>query len=172
MLTAEHVGWPGLGVLLEGENESARFQSSGATPGFEAALVGLVERGQGVVIMTSTAEGGALIEEILNSVAGVYGWRGFVPGPKVIAKVDPKVYERFVGRYVVDSREVSVAKRGNRLFIGPAGKESTELLPQSVSDFFTADPGAAYSFVFDEKGKVRAFTESRRGASTRWDRKS
>ena len=124
------------------------------------------------MVMTNTSEGGALIEEILNAIAGAYGWRGFVPGPKVIAKVDPKVFDRFVGRYVIDAREVSVAKRKNRLFIGPAGKESTELLPESVSDFFTADPAGSYSFVFDEGGKVQAFTQWQKGAAVRWDKKS
>jgi hypothetical protein len=157
--------------MIEGEDASARFHANGATEGFAAALVGLVEQGQGAVVMTNATEGGALIEEILNAIAGAYGWHRFVPGPKVIAKIDPKVFERFVGRYAIESREVSVAKRGNRLFIGPAGKEATELLPESVSEFFTADPAAAYSFVFDEGGKVHAFTQRQHGAAVRWDKK-
>ncbi len=171
MLTPEHLGWPGLGVMLEGRNESARFRASGVTEGFVTELVGWVERGDGAVVMVNTVGGSALVEEILNAIATTYGWPGYVPPERVVAKVDPKVFDRFVGRYAADAREVSVAKKGARLFIGPAGKETTELLPESVSDFFSADPGAVYSFVFDEGGKVQAFTQREHSGSSRWDRK-
>src|SRR3989304_1185998 len=53
----------------------------------------------------------------------------------------------------------------------PAGKESTELRPESVSEFFTTEPGAFYSFVFDENGKVQEFTQRQRFDYTRGDRK-
>jgi hypothetical protein len=139
--------------------------------GHEAELVGYVERGQGAVVMTNTAGSGPLIEEILNAVAREYQWPGFVPAEKVIAKVDPAVLSRFVGRYAADDRELSVARKGSRLFIGPRGKETTELHPESVSDFFTSEPGAVYSFVFDEGGKVQAFTQRQRDVYTRWDRR-
>ncbi|MBI4503881.1 MAG: beta-lactamase family protein [Gemmatimonadetes bacterium] len=171
LVTAEHVGWPGLGVLLEGRDQSVRFRASGSTEGYTAELVGYVSRGQGAVVMTNGASGAALAEEILNGIATVYGWPDFVPPEKTIARVDTRIYDRFVGRYTLDSREMSVAKRGTRLFIGPAGKESRELLPESVSEFFTTEPGAFYSFVFDENGKVQAFTERRRFEYTRWDRR-
>jgi hypothetical protein len=85
--------------------------------------------------------------------------------------VDPAVLNRFVGRYAVEGRELSVARKGNKLFVGPRGKEATELLPESVSDFFTPEPGAVYSFVFDEAGKVQAFTLRQRDTYTRWDRR-
>jgi CubicO group peptidase (beta-lactamase class C family) len=172
ILTAEHVGWPGLGVMLDGREKSLRFRSSGANPGYETVMVGYVERGEGAVIMANTDGSEALIEEVLNAIAAVYEWPGFTPPDKVVAKVDPKVFDRFVGRYGMDSREISVAKKGNRLFIGPSGKETTEMLPESVSEFFTPESGTVYSFVFDENGKVQAFTQRQRDANTRWDRKS
>ena len=171
ILTAEHVGWPGLGVTLEGRDQSARFRTTGETPGFSATVLAYLSRGQGAVVMTDGALGGPLTEEILNAVAVAYGWPDFVPAERTVARVDVRVYDRFVGRYASDSREVSVTRRGNRLYIGPAGQESTEMLPQSVSEFFTTDPGAFYSFVFDDHGKVQAFTETRRMAYTRWNKK-
>jgi CubicO group peptidase (beta-lactamase class C family) len=171
VLDAQHVGWPGLGVWLEGRDASARFRTTGQTEGFTTAVVGYVERGKGAVVMVNTAGGEALIEEILNAIAAAYGWSGFVPPEKVIAKVDPKMYDRFVGRYAVDNRELSVAKKGNRLFVGPAGKETLEIFPENVSDFFSPEPAVFYSFVFDETGKVQAVTQKQRDESVRWDRK-
>ena len=171
MLSAEHVGWPGMGVMVEGRDQSARFRASGSLDGSSAELVGYISRGQGAVVMTNSSGGDALAEEILNAIATVYGWPDFVSPEKSVARVDSRVYDRFVGRYAYDSREVSIARRGTRLFIGPSGKESTELLPESVSDYFSTDPGAFYSFVFDEHGKVQAFTERQRFDYTRWDRR-
>ena len=121
--------------------------------------------------MSDGTGGAALNEEILNAVAAVYGWPDFVPPTRTIAQVDLRVYDRFIGRYASDSREVSITRRGARLYIGGAGKESTEMLPQSVSEFFTTDPAAVYSFVFDDKGKVQAVTETAHAIYTRWDRK-
>ncbi len=172
MLVPEHVGWPGLGVALEGREAGARFRVGGTTMGYQTEVVGFVERGQGAVVMVNSADAGPLVDEILNAIATVYQWPGYVPAEKLVAKVDPKVFDRFVGRYTVDSREVSVIKKTNKLFIGPAGKETVELMPESVSDFFTAEPAAIYSFVFDEGGKVQAFTQRERNNSSRWDRKN
>ncbi|MBI4421886.1 MAG: beta-lactamase family protein [Gemmatimonadetes bacterium] len=170
LLTTEHVGWPGLGVMVEGRDQSTRFRAAGATLGFESEMVAYVHRGQGAVVLTNTTGGGALIAEILNGIAKVYGWPDYVPPEKMIARVDPRVYDRFVGMYSADGRTVSVVRRGTRLLIGPRGKEVTELLPESVSDFFTTDSDALYSFVFDEHGKVQAFTLQRRNEYSRWDR--
>jgi len=172
MLSPEHVGWPGLGVTLAGRDASLRFRAAGATRGFETELVGFVKRGQGAVIMTNTNGGSALSVEILNAIASVYGWPDYVPAEKVIARADPRVYDRFVGTYRLDSRVLSVVKRANRLFIGARGAETTELLPESVSDFFTTDSDASYSFVFDQNGKAQAFTVRQRDAYERWDRRA
>ena len=170
MLGPEHVGWPGLGVMIEGRDDFIRFRVAGTTQGFESEMVAYARRGQGAVVLTNAAGGGALIDEILNGIARVYGWPDYVPAEKVIAKVDWRVYDRFVGTYSADGRTVSVTRRANRLFIGAAGKERTELLPESVNDFFTPDSDAQYSFVFDQNGKVQAFTVRRRDEYARWNR--
>jgi hypothetical protein len=171
LLTAEHVGWPALGVHLEGRDESLRFRTTGRTEGYASELIGYVTRGQGAVVMTDGARGDALNEEILNAVALAYSWPDFVPAERTIARADVRLYDRFVGRYAFDSREVSITRRGTRLFLGAGGKEQSEMLPQSVSEFFTTEPAAVYSFVFDDKGKVQAFTETAGSAYTRWDKK-
>src|SRR5439155_20777612 len=101
-------GWPGLGVTLAGRETSLRFRAAGATRGFEAELVGYARGGKGAVVMTNTTGGSALSVEILNAIARVYGWPEYVPAEKVIAKVDPRVYDRFVGTYRLDSRALSV----------------------------------------------------------------
>jgi CubicO group peptidase (beta-lactamase class C family) len=171
LLTAEHVGWPALGVHLEGRDESLRFRTTGRTEGYASELIGYVTRGQGAVVMTDGARGDALNEEILNAVAVAYSWPDFLPAERTIARADVRLYDRFVGRYAFDSREVSITRRGTRLFLGAGGKEPSEMLPQSVSEFFTSEPAAVYSFVFDDKGKVQAFTEAAGSAYTRWDKK-
>lgn len=112
---------------------------------------------------------GQLIAEIMNSVAKAYGWLEYLPVEKTVATVDPRVYDRFVGTYAAGNRTVAVSRRGRGLFAG-SGKETVELIPESVSNFFTID-GDIYSFVFDERGKVSTMTQKRRDGDVRWDRR-
>lgn len=84
--------------------------------------------------------------------------------------MDPRVYDRYAGRYAAGDRTGTVSQRGTKLVFA-VGQAATELIPESVSDFFTADGDAIYSFVFDENGKVSAITVKRRDRDVRWDRK-
>jgi hypothetical protein len=42
--------------------------------GFRCQFVGLLEKGDGAVVMTNSDSGDPLIDEILKSIAAVYGW--------------------------------------------------------------------------------------------------
>lgn len=172
MITPAAYSPAGYGLIPGGRDSSLRFDHRGRTDGAETELVAFAYRGQGAVVMTAGggAGGGRLIVEILNAIGQTYGWPNYVPADKVVAKVDPRVYDRFVGNYVSGEQAGVISKRGTRLFFG-AGKDATELFPESVSDFFTAEGDAIYSFVFDENAKVSAMTVKRRDGDVRWDRR-
>jgi hypothetical protein len=170
MLTPERYSPAGLGLVPAGQDSTLRVVQRGRTAGYEMEMVAFVHRGQGAVVMTNGTNGGALAAEILNAIAKVYGWPEYLPAEKVVARVDPRVLDRYVGTFGNGDARVSVRKRGTKLFLGPAGREATELLPESVSDFFTAEGDAIYSFVFDETGAVNALTVRSRDGDTRWNR--
>ena len=66
----------GLGFLLEGEADSARFSHHGDNEGYSCFIVAYCEReaGQGAVVMTNSDNGFWLIQEIVQSIAKKYGW--------------------------------------------------------------------------------------------------
>lgn len=172
MLTSQANGPVGLGLFITGKGPTTRFGHGGVDEGFESEMVAYVDRGQGAVVMTNTRGGRALATEVLNGIAAVYGWPDYGPGEKTIAKVDPAVYDRFVGTFGRESDLLSLVKRDNRLFMGQPGKESTELYPQSVSDYFTTEWDGGVSFLFDPDGRATTILLTRRGATSRYDRKA
>lgn len=78
MLTPQ-VGGRGLGFIVQGENESARFSHGGSNAGYRSLLVGYASTGQGAVVVTNSDSGSALAAEIMRSVAKEYGWLDYLP---------------------------------------------------------------------------------------------
>ncbi|HKY29035.1 MAG TPA: serine hydrolase [Pyrinomonadaceae bacterium] len=150
----------GLGLFVEGQ----RFGFAGANVGFKCRMEGYMNREQGVVVMTNSENGAQLIAEILRSVAAEYGWPDFHPKEKVIAKVDPRVYDAYVGEYeIAPGFILTVIREGDKLMsrampvpVPPSatGQPWSEMFPESETIFFIKDADAKFTFVKDEQGKV------------------
>jgi CubicO group peptidase (beta-lactamase class C family) len=154
----------GLGLFIDGQGSSARFSFSGANVGYKSRMVGYMNSGQGVVVMTNSENGAELMNEIIRSVAAEYGWPDFHPKERVIAKFDPKVYDAYVGEYeIAPGFILTVTREGDKLMSrampvptppSAAGQPWSEMFPESETGFFIKDADARYTFVKDEKGKV------------------
>ena len=74
----------GLGVFLAGQGKGRTFFHAGSHPGYSCYMVGRLEAGQGVVVMTNGDNAFGLIGEIVQTVANEYGWQDFqfIPPPK------------------------------------------------------------------------------------------
>jgi CubicO group peptidase (beta-lactamase class C family) len=64
----------GLGVFIAGEGATRRFTHNGRDEGFDALMVGYVERGQGAVVMISANEDSSAVARIVDAVAEAYAW--------------------------------------------------------------------------------------------------
>ena len=154
----------GLGVFVDGQGSSARFSFGGANVGYKCRMVGYLNSGQGVVVMTNSENGAELINEIIRSVAAEYGWPDFHPKERVIAKIDPRVYDAYVGEYeIAPGFILTVIKEGDKLMSrampvpappSAAGQPMSEMFPESETTFFTRDADARFTFVKDAEGKV------------------
>jgi CubicO group peptidase (beta-lactamase class C family) len=67
----------GMGVFLEKKGDATYFYHSGVNEGFGAYYYGSLEDGNGVVIMINSGFC-PLLYEVINSVAKVYQWKGFI----------------------------------------------------------------------------------------------
>jgi hypothetical protein len=123
-------------------------------------MVAYENTGQGAVIMTNSDRGDRLAGEILRSIAKEYGWTDYQPKVKVIASVDPKTWDVYVGQYQLDISSaivVSIISEGDKLIMElkqPSGVSKAELLPESSNKFFRGEIDFDITFVRNEKGRV------------------
>ncbi|MGH9943387.1 MAG: serine hydrolase [Pyrinomonadaceae bacterium] len=154
MLTPQTGGW-GLGPELQGKNESARFAHGGANEGYRCVLVAYTGTGQGAVVMTNSDRGGELAAEMMRSVAQEYGWLDYLPTAKVIASVDPKIYDDFVGQYqLAPNFFITITNENGKLMAQATGQPKNELFAESETDFFLRTVDVHIKFVRDAQGKV------------------
>jgi CubicO group peptidase (beta-lactamase class C family) len=146
----------GLGLFVDGVDRSARFSHSGSNVGFKSYLVGYFDSGQGAVVMTNSENGSQLILEILRSIAAEYGWPDYHPRERVIAKIDPSIFDAYVGEYeVAPGLIVAVTREGGRLFSQSPGQPRSEMLPESETAFFLRDIDAQFTFVREAGQTIR-----------------
>jgi hypothetical protein len=79
----------GLGVFIAGEGATRRFTHNGRDEGFDAVMVGYVERGQGAVVMINANEDSSAVPRILDAIASAYAWPDY-PAFKPAAAIDDK----------------------------------------------------------------------------------
>ena len=151
----------GLGVGLTGVGPAAQFSHGGSNEGFRCQFVAFKDRASGVVVMTNSDRGGAIMQEIIRGVAREYSWPGLAPIERTLGTSDPATYRDFAGRYEIPTRSppvvLTIEADGGKLF-GRSGSTRFELLPEAASIFFATENDARIEFVRGASGKV---TEAR-----------
>ena len=144
-----------LGLFVDGEGRSARFSFSGSNVGFKCYMVGYLNAGQGAVVMTNSETGAQLVLEVLRSISAAYGWPDYRPREKVIARVDPSIYDAYVGKYeIAPGFILTVTREENTLMNEAPGQPKSEMFPESETTFFVKNADAQFTFVKDDKGNV------------------
>ena len=79
-----------------------------------------------------------------------------IPAERVAAKVDPKVYDAYVGQYEMAAGYViTITREGDKLMAQQTGvKTKMELLPENETTFFMKGITGQNIFVRDAKGQV------------------
>ena len=151
----------GLGVGVTGVGPAAQFSHGGSNVGFRCQFVAYKDRASGVVVMTNSDRGGAILMEIIRAVAREYGWPGIAPIERTLGTADPAMYKDFAGRYELPTRSppviLTIEADGGKLFRG-TGPMRSELLPEAAATFFAMDSDMRIEFVRGASGKV---TEAR-----------
>ncbi len=163
MLTTE-IDDVALGLFVDGQGSSARFSFAGANVGYKCRMLGYMNSGQGVVVMTNSENGAELIAEIIRSVAAEYGWPDFHPRERLIITLDPRIYDSYVGEYEIAPGFILVVTReGDKLMsqampipLPPSavGQPKSEMFPESETTFFVKDADAQFTFVKNDQGQV------------------
>ncbi|HEX5736180.1 MAG TPA: DUF3471 domain-containing protein [Blastocatellia bacterium] len=76
---------------------------------------------------------------------------------RTVAKIDPAIYDSYVGEYLVGSRTCTVVREGDKLLLVAPGWMKAEAFPESETKFFLRAMDAQMIFVRNEKGEVTGF---------------
>lgn len=78
-----------------------------------------------------------------------------VPKEREVAKVDPAIYDAYVGEYeLAPGFVLTVTRDGGKLFTQATGQQQIEIFPESETKFFLKVVDAQLTFVKDADGKV------------------
>jgi uncharacterized protein DUF3471 len=69
-------------------------------------------------------------------------------------KIDPKIYDDYVGEYELPIFTLMITREGDKLFGQPTGDTKEEFIPQSETEFTVTNVNATAKFVRDTKGKI------------------
>ena len=102
----------GIGWFLD---DRGTFGHDGSDEGFITRFVATKDGRHGVIVMTNSDAGGALLGEVERGVARAYGWPGLTE-PRATRAVPAELLERLPGRYKQGpDRVVSVRRSGDAL---------------------------------------------------------
>jgi Domain of unknown function (DUF3471) len=108
-----------------------------------------------------------LAQELIRAIAREYNWPDYLPPERVPAKVDPVVYQKYVGLYEFDSGfKITMTTENGRLWAQVEGQSKLELLPESETKYFS-DNGILHRFELDERGAVSAVIIEQGGRTMR-----
>ena len=94
------------------------------------------------------------------------------PVARPVAKVDPALYDAYVGDYELGPNFVLVVSReGDRLMTQATGQSKVEVFPSSETEFFLKVVEARIVFVKDSSGAVEALVLHQGGREMRAPKK-
>jgi CubicO group peptidase (beta-lactamase class C family) len=154
-----------LGVFIKKKGEEKYFGHAGGTNGFISEYIGSFENGNGVVVMTNSANDG-IRNEIINSVAIVYQWNDFyTPRIKKTINLPDSILESFVGEYLLDGETISIIKKQNELWFNSVIQ--SKMYFTTDTDFYITEKEADYKFLVDENGIVTGFSNTNNREATK-----
>jgi CubicO group peptidase (beta-lactamase class C family) len=158
MLTPQ-AGNQGLGFSVDDIDDNLNINIKGGTEGFQTYIILYPQKGQGAVLMTNSANGQFLIEEMLRSISLTYEWPHFQPNIKPLYRLDPSIYQQYVGRYEVNPDYIlTVTYEDYYLIIQPSGQSPTKFYVENHTTFFSTSPYIQIFFNKDAQNRVISLT--------------
>jgi len=139
----------------------------GGINGFSTDIARYPDQKAVVIVLSNVDFAGA--SRIGRDLAAIlFGDPYEIPRQREVAKVDPKIYDAYVGKYqLAPTFALTVTREGDKLFAQATGQGKNEIFPESETKFFLRAVDAQISFVKDESGKVTHLILHQGGANQR-----
>jgi CubicO group peptidase (beta-lactamase class C family) len=137
------------GWVVEEHNGRKEVSHGGGINGFATQILRYPEQEVCVVVLSNVVPSNpAKVARGLAAVA--LGEPYDLPAERKVAKVDPKVFDAYAGRYRLTPELVlTVTRDGDRLMAEPTGQPKHELFPESEAAFFLKVADVRVTFVKD-----------------------
>ncbi|MCA1616615.1 MAG: serine hydrolase [Acidobacteria bacterium] len=117
------------------------------------------------VVVLANLEGAVSSSRVARDLAAiVYGEKYELPVALVVAKVDPKIYDSYVGDYeLAPGMALAITREGDSLMAQPTGQRKIEIFPTSETVFSPRVIRAEITFARDAEGRVTHIVFSQGG---------
>jgi CubicO group peptidase (beta-lactamase class C family) len=151
----------GLGVFIIDKNGVKNFEHGGVDEGFVSQYIGTMTGGNGVVVMTNTYNT-ALFDEIIRSVALIYGWKNaYTPDIKKEIHIKGEDLQTYLGKYGSGDFIWSIIKKENDIYLSINDNQywgtcMWKIHLTNENNFFITEKNCEFIFVRDASGKITA----------------
>jgi CubicO group peptidase (beta-lactamase class C family) len=127
----------------------------GGINGFVTYIERLPEQNVCAIVL-SNIEGEPVATIAQDLVAIALGEKYSIPGQRKAIAIDPKQFDAYAGKYVVDDPKLTftITRDGEHLRAQLKGQPRLEIFPESETDFFYKAVEADITFVKDKEGNV------------------
>lgn len=146
----------------------AFFKEGHFDQGFRHYAVMFDQQKKGLVILTNSSNGEGMFKELLETLQGntftPIEWEGYTPynllPPRKPLKqhkeitLDPKVLDRYVGRYSIPGGTIAITRQGAHLFLQEGDEEKVEIFAEGESQFFSKVSNDEVTFEGDAGGRA------------------
>lgn len=152
----EEKGNFGLGIAVGGRGKHREVSHGGSNEGFRCTLVYFPVRREGVVIMTNSDNGDAVVTPILHALAREYDWPGYRTSVIDAIDVAPATLADYTGTYRPPEIpiDIVITREKGALFM-TFNNSTSELVPVK-KDVFASVRGGQIPFERNGSGKVTA----------------
>ena len=126
----------------------------GGINGFSSMIIRLPETNVTAIVLSNnpSAPASRIARDLL---AIYYGQPYTVPAARTITQIDPKLFDRYIGRYELRPDFImTVSRDGSRFITQATGQEAVEIFPMSETKFFPKVLDAEITFVMSADGTV------------------
>ncbi len=147
-------GYYGYGWVITSLFNRRRINHEGGINGFNSDISRYIDDDVFITVLSNT-EGAKIIKISKDIAAIVFGEKYEFPKKRKIIKVDPKIFDAYVGDYEASPQlHFVITKEDDHLYAQVTGRPIVRLYPKSETQFFIMIVDAQITFVKNEKGEV------------------
>jgi CubicO group peptidase (beta-lactamase class C family) len=152
-----------LGCFISQRGDARYFSHNGSDVGFLSVYYGNLKNGDGVVVQINSDFSATLMTEVVNSVARVYGWKGFYhPQYRKTLVLPADSLKRYSGVFVNGTDTISIHQQANTMYYASNFMSCDHFEPLhflTPTRFFMYEEGRADFYIgLDQQGMSQTIT--------------